>query len=310
MDNEKIVVNDKAAEALQRMARSAKDLVKTAMFDIAGIAVILVSAFIALNVLDFNEQLFESWENFLVSFVPFWAASWLLDDNYYTKGLFKAKQSEKYTLALKSYSERAEKITGAQLDVLSEFCDEYNANALIKLQSNILRRRAISFERFDTVTYDESGNKLEPLKSLTHKELRKMYNKVTVKCILKAQNATVKGISENLLLSSVRSSDDTNIGKNEREIHARRRATAGFKYAVIMIAFAMIVVKDISEWSWAIAIFVLFKMVWIFFKTYTAYYRGYNDVTIDLVDYVCRKNDILKQFEHWYEIRENNTKKT
>ena len=115
MDNESTVINDKTAEALQKMARSTKDLVKTAMFDIAGIAVILVSAFIALNVLDFNEQLFESWENFLVSFVPFWIASWLLDDNYYTKGLFKAKQSEKYAIALKSYSERAEKKNGSPI---------------------------------------------------------------------------------------------------------------------------------------------------------------------------------------------------
>ena len=305
MADKKVLVNDEAAEALQRLTRTTKDVIKTAMFDIAGISVIIATAFLALDALDLNKDIFNSWADFLISFVPFWLASWLLDDNYYTKGLFKAKQTEKYTNAIKTYSERAESITGAQLDVLGEFCDEYNTVALIKLQSNILRKRAISFERFDTVTYDEEGNKLAPLKSLSRKELKLLYNKATVNCIIHAQNATVKGINENLLLSNVRSSDDTNIGKNEHEIHAKRRAAAGIKYALMMIAFGLVAIKDIQNWSWAIAIFVLFKMIWIFFKTYSAYYKGYNDVTIDLISYVCRKNDILKQFEHWYQNRQS-----
>lgn len=303
MPDKTVIVNDEAAEALQRLSKTTKDIIKTAMFDIAGIAVIIATAFLALDALDLNRDIFDSWADFLISFVPFWLASWLLDDNYYTKGLFKAKQTEKYTTAIKTYSERAESITGAQLDVLAEFCDEYNTAALVKLQSNILRKRAISFERFDTVTYDEDGNKLAPLKSLSRKELKLLYNKTTVNCIIRAQNATVKGINENLLLSNIRSSDDTNIGKNEHEIHAKRRAAAGVKYAVMMIAFGLVAIKDIQNWSWAIAVFVLFKMIWIFFKTYSAYYKGYNDVTIDLISYICRKNDILKQFEHWYQNR-------
>lgn len=303
MPDKTVIVNDEAAEALQRLSKTTKDIIKTAMFDIAGIAVIIATAFLALDALDLNRDIFNSWADFLISFVPFWLASWLLDDNYYTKGLFKAKQTEKYTTAIKTYSERAESITGAQLDVLAEFCDEYNTAALVKLQSNILRKRAISFERFDIVTYDEDGNKLAPLKSLSRKELKLLYNKTTVNCIIRAQNATVKGINENLLLSNIRSSDDTNIGKNEHEIHAKRRAAAGVKYAVMMIAFGLVAIKDIQNWSWAIAVFVLFKMIWIFFKTYSAYYKGYNDVTIDLISYICRKNDILKQFEHWYQNR-------
>ena len=293
-------INDKAAESLSKAKRSVSDTVRTYMFDIAGIAVIIASALIALGAMKIIDDIGSHWQDILVSMLPFWIAASLLDDNYYTKGTFRAKRTEKYSTAMKTYSDDVASITGAQLDALPDFCTEYNERALVKLQTSILRRRAISYERFNDITVDDDGNKLQPLKSLSKKELKQLYNKETVSCIIKAQNAKIKGITDNLLLSNIRSNDDTDIGKNESEMHNERRVFAGIKYFVIMFLFALVAFKDVQEWGWAAAAFVFFKMVWIFFKTYIAYYKGYNDITINLVSHVMRKDDIIKQFKYWY----------
>lgn len=301
MSKKDIYNGDTVADALQEGSRSTLSFIKTIMFDIAGVTIIIGMAFVSLNALKLSDSFFTNWQDILINFIPYWAASTLLDDNYYLKGTFKGKATKKYIDAITSYSVQAASITGMQLDRLSDFCMEFNNKALIKMQTSILHRRAITYKRFNEETVDKNGDVLPPLKSLNKKELLKLYNKETIKVILKAQNASVRGINENILLSNINSNDETELGKSETEMRRTHNVIAIFKYSLFMFLFSIIAVKDVSEWGWAGAVLVLFKMIWIFFKTYISYYSGYNDITINLVGHVLRKEDIIKQFKYWFD---------
>ena len=207
-------MNDKkkidVAAVVQEGKKSTTDIIKTYIFDLVGIAIFAIAFLLALGaleVVDFNVM---SVLDLIVSFVPFWFAAVLLNDNFYTKGIFKAKTTNKYEAALKSYSERANAITGEQLAMLADFCDEYNEKSYIKLQTNILKRAGISYEQYnDGMVID--GVKQEPLKILSRKKLKELYpnNTEIIKVIKRAKKAQIKGISENLLLSTIRTADDT-----------------------------------------------------------------------------------------------------
>lgn len=298
-------MNDKkkidVGAVVQEGKKSATDIIKTYIFDLVGIAIFVIAFLLALGALEVVDFNITSILDLIVSFVPFWFAAVLLNDNFYTKGIFKAKTTNKYEAALKSYSERANAITGEQLAMLADFCDEYNEKSYIKLQTNILKRAGISYEQYnDGMVID--GVKQEPLKILSRKKLKELYpnNTEIIKVIKRAKKAQIKGISENLLLSTIRTADDTDLGKNETEMHNSNRWKSALMFFVVTLVFSFIALKDLNDWGWIGAIMVAYKMVWIFCKSYTGYFKGYDDITINLTAHIMRKDDILKQFEYWY----------
>lgn len=292
--------SENIADELHKGQEKAVDVVKTWIFDLLAIGVVIAAFLLSLGALDILKVTWENFAELFVDFVPYYLAAIILADNYYMKGTFKAKATYKYTNAMESYSKTAGSLSGHQMQVLPEFCEEFNQKALVKIQSGLLRKVAIDFDIFDK-PYEKVGVTCQPLKVLTKKELLKLYNKDVVKVICKAKKITVKGINENLLLSSIKSYDDTDIGKNETELAKQNNIKNVIRLFVCMFLLSFITFKDINTWGWAGAVLVLFKMVWIFTKSYTQYFKGYNNITINLVNHIVRKDDILKQFNYWYD---------
>ena len=292
------------ADELHKGQEKAVDVVKTWIFDLLAIGVVTAAFLLSLGALDILKVTWETFAELFVDFVPYYLAAVILSDNYYMKGTFKGKATHKYINAMESYSKTAGELNGQQMQVLPDFCEEFSQNALIKLQANLLRKVAIDFDVFDK-PYEKDGVKCQPLKVLTKRELHKLYNKDVVKVIQRAKHINVKGINENLLLSSIKSYDDTDIGKNESELARQNNIRNVIKLFVCMFLLSFITFKDVATWGWAGAVLVFFKMMWIFTKSYTQYFKGYNNITINLVNHILRKEDIIKQFKYWYEDRYN-----
>lgn len=278
-----------------------KKRIKANMYDILAAAIVIIMFIVALGVMSPKELTWNSLKDVIVSWVPFFLTASFLNYNYYSKGKSKGKDADSFKNTIAAYSKQVGSITGAQMSQLPEFCKYYNMQALEELQTSILTLASIPFKRFNTVTCDKNGNELKPLKVLGIKELKELgYGKDEIKMIIRAKHASVQGIRHNQLLGNTSARDKTNIGHGEGDMTKARTIISTLGQAVSMFVLCMIGMKNIMEWGWVSAIFVLFRMTWILCKSYLQYLKGYNDITIRLANHIARKTDILKEFEFWY----------
>lgn len=278
-----------------------KRKIKANMYDLLAAAIVIIMFVVALGVMSPKELTWDSLKDVIVSWVPFFLTASFLNYNYYSKGKSKGKQNEGFVNTINTYSKQVSTITGAQMSKLPEFCKYYNEQALEELQISILTLASIPYERFNDVTYDKDGKELKPLKVLSLQDYKKLgYSKEEIKIIVRAKHASVKGIRHNQLLGNTSARDKTNIGHGEGDMTRTRTIVSTIGQAVSMFILCMIGMKDIMEWGWVQAIFVLFRMVWVLCKSYLQYLKGFNDITIRLSNHIARKTDILKEFEYWY----------
>lgn len=300
----KIHKQDLNPNVVEDVKTETKRKIKANMYDILAIAIVLIMFVVALGVMSPKELTWDSLKDVVVAWVPFFLTASFLNYNYYSKGKAKGKASDGFKSTVANYSKQVGAITGAQMSKLPDFCKYYNEQALKELQTSILTLAAIPFERFDKVTLDKNGNELKPLKVLSVRELEKLgYSKQEIKIIIRAEHASVRGIRHNQLLGNTSARDKTNIGHGEGDMTRTRTVISTLGQAVSMFVLCMIGVKNIIEWGWVSAIFVLFRMVWILCKSYLQYLKGYNDITLRLSNHIARKTDILKEFEYWYSLQ-------
>ena len=278
-----------------------KKKIKANMYDLLAAAIVIIMFIVALGVMSPKELTWDSLKDVIVSWVPFFLTASFLNYDYYSKGKSKGKQNEGFVSTINAYSKQVSTITGAQMSKLPEFCKYYNEQALEELQTSILTLASIPYERFNDITYDKEGKELKPLKVLSLQDYKKLgYSKDEIKIIVRAKHASVKGIRHNQLLGNTSARDKTNIGHGEGDMTRARTIVSTLSQAVSMFVLCMIGMKDIMEWGWIQAIFVLFRMVWVLCKSYLQYLKGFNDITIRLSNHIARKTDILKEFEYWY----------
>lgn len=268
--------------------------VKKHIFD--WIAAIIVVALIAASLdvfglIDFNKIDFIE---FLISWFPYFAAAILLNTDLYKKGVFVAKNTEKFGKVIDTYSDMANQLSGQQIRGLYSFCDQYNEDARKSIQIQLLRSAALTFDEFDKGDEDK---KLVPLKILDKEALiARGYTKQQVKNILAAKRVKVKGISVSMLLNSINAKDATYVGEDERSLRIKRITVASIKYALVTLLLSVVAMKNISAWGWTGLILTLFKVAYLFAGCYMSYFTGYDDVTINLVNHFTKKIDIFKMY--------------
>lgn len=276
-------------------SRTMKELKKSA-FDF--IAVVIVAALVlasldVFNLIDLNTM---NIGDFVVSWVPYFLATILLTLDLYKKGVFVGKSTDKFQTIAKSYSDLANSLSGKQIRDLGPFCEKYNEDALVNLRTSILKEEGISYDDFNS-TFTIEDKTYAPLKTWTKEELiNAKYTKAQIKAIKLAKKAEVKGINVNILLSSINISDPTNIGRGETELEKRILVSSVIKYLVSTMLTSLIIIKDITTWGWASLIGVLFKVIYMFARSFMSYFSGYDDITVSVANHVTRKTDILKMY--------------
>lgn len=286
---------------VQQGTNTAVSILKNRMFDFIAVGLLIAMLALNLGVIELRQITLLSIANILLECVPFYLTSVLLSVNFYHKGAHTGKNTANFIATSRQYSKIVVDLTGKEVEMLPDFCSEYNENTLKRMRTNILKRASISYERFDCETVDEKGNTLAPLKILTKRELLTMYSDERVNIILAAKRMKVKGINENLLLGNNNVEDSTDMGDDERTMDSRNTKQSASAYLIATVLLALIGIKDVLEWGWAGLLITAFKLIYILCSSYMKHFRGYNDITIHLLNHIARKTDVLKQFKHWFE---------
>lgn len=294
--------NGKREQLVQDVTATLGTSIKNKLFDIIATGLLIAILMLNLGVLELRDVTFEGIITILLEAIPLFITSVLLSSNYYNKGTFIGKNTEKFKNTVTAYSGIVVDLSGAQLDALTDFCNKYNDDTLKNMQTNILKKASISYERFNDCTVDENDVKLEPLKVLTNKQIKTMFNKERAAIIIKAKKLHIAGLSSNILLGNVGSHDDTNLGKNEGELRAENTVKSASSYILWVLIMSLIGIKDILQWGWAGLLIVCFKLLFVICAALMKQFIGYDDVTVRLVNHIARKTDILKQFNNWYEL--------
>ena len=272
---------------------------KSKIFDLLSAVLILGMAALSLGVIKLREINTETILNILIEMVPFYLVAMMLTVTNYTKGSYAGKATSTYKSIVELYSSLINALSGKMLSSLSDFCHEYNDKALRDRQTVILKKAALSYDKFN------SGSESEPpLKILSRKQLKAKYGEEVARVVMEAKRCTVKNINANLLLGNSDNPDPTNIGMNELEISKARTAGYAGSYVLSILFITLISIRDIAEWGWAGIIFVIFKLAWIGGSAYMKYFQGYKDITISVFNHISRKCDILQEYNYWYSDRE------
>jgi hypothetical protein len=289
---------DSIEEVVRNGSQKISSDIKKSIYD--WICAIIIIAVVAasldiIGIIDFTgENAGQQIADFVMQWIPYFMATILLNNTLYKKGVFVGKRTDRYKNNSKVYGELVNSLTGQQIRDLDNFCQKYNDDALKTIQTNILKKEGIAYEDF------EKGCELSfknPLKILTEEQLVKIgFNKLQIKAIKQAKNVKLKGLTVNSLLSSMNIKDPTNIGKNEIELARKRNITSIIGYIASTLLMSLLAIKNIADWGWSGLILVLFKVLYTFARSYMSYFQGYNDMTVDLVNHIARKTDILKMF--------------
>lgn len=288
-------MSDKFADKLQEENEKFKKTIASHIFDIIGFASVIALMAISLGIVEGRKLSFEEFSNIVIDFLPFYFTFVLLGNNFYKKGVYIGKETDKFTNASKEYSDIVSELTDAEIDTIDDFCEEYNSKVLIRRQESLLKRAVVTYKLFN----DGDGS-FTPLRLLNDSDLIKMYGKERAKWIIKAKNVKVKGVRINALLGTNTAEDVTDLGQDETTLFKKHAQTTGLSYALTTLLLTFIAVKDIMTWNWLSFIIVAYKSIFVLCKSYMEYFSGYDDVTIHLVNHTNRKSDILKQFRYWY----------
>lgn len=268
---------------------------KNRIFDFIAVFTVLVMSLLSLSALELRDITFKNLVDIFIESFPFYFAATMLSRNYYTKGAYLGKAQDSFKNAVKYYSEYVIKLTGKDLRILPKFCNDYNDRALKSMQEATLHSVALTMEKFHE--YDDKVGR--PLKVVEYKHIRKVYGREVALAVQKCKRIKIKGISPNSLLSNLTNSDSTDLGYSEKELMRRRTASYAVTYAVSIIIMSLIAIKDIIEWGWKGVFLTLFKLSFVVGSACLRYFEGYEDITINVVDYLFRKSDVLKEFEYW-----------
>ena len=287
-------------DKLQEGKFKLQDGIRKHIFD--WIAAIILVALIATSLdvfglIDFRKI---SVIEFFISWFPYFVAAMLLQTDLYKKGIFVGKATDKFKTVIRSYSELANSLSGKQINGLYEFCDKYNDTARQSMQKQILRKEGLAFDDFDigaTKSVDDVDVVETPLKIRTKSVLKQQgFTKRQIQSIYAAKRVKIKGINVNVLLSSNDAVDVTNIGSDEKELQVRQIFTSAIKYLFTTFLLSLIAIKHVENWGWIGLVLIIFKVAYLFAGSYMSYFKGYDNVTIDLITHFTRKMDILKMY--------------
>lgn len=287
--------NDLFEKTYNEFLNGTKSAISTWIYYIFAGAVVVVMIFLQLGGIQLNKDI--EWHDIILDAVPLFFASILLDRIFYYNGVSKGKKTKNYFGAVQEFSTLAN-LTGEEIDVLPDFCREFNAKALRNKRKTLLSYAVVSIEHFESEHETKNGTHL-PLQVTPNRIIRKEFGWERSRWIRKAKRAKIKGLTACKLTSEQATMDDTNTGFGERGYATIQTIKKVVGYALSFLLFALITVKDVATWGWVGVGILLFKITFTLGSSILSQAKGYQDITVSVVAHYNRKSDILKQFKSW-----------
>ena len=271
-------------------------IVKNYIFDIISVVVIISMTVLSLGVIELRTIDWKELLDVVLECTPFYLCSNVLTRSYYSKGVRGGKDTEAFKNAVAYYSEKVTTLSGEKLSLLPDFCKEYNDKILDAIIDAELHTVAITLDRFKT--YDDLAK--APLKKLGNRVIKKLYGKEVAKVVKKCKKIRIKGLSTNILLGHGNVSDGTDLGLDEKQLARRRLSAYSISYVASIFVLSLVGIKDVFTWGWVGAFLTLFKVTYIGVSSYLKYFDGFEDLSVNVVNYMYRKTDVLKEYDVWY----------
>lgn len=171
------------------------------------------------------------------------------------QGFLKGDQNERVVATNKLHGETVDSICG-YINLLDEWCDKKNSEALKKSRRKILSREGMKYEDY----FDEQGNSREIAFDFKNKEKRKKELKRYI-CYRKALRKRITPLTVSSLTSGDDMDDDPyNMGKGRKEYRKYNARTGLISKIATSVLAGCYGVNLIANFSWAEFVWTLLQV--------------------------------------------------
>ncbi|MBR2474726.1 MAG: hypothetical protein IKB51_06865 [Clostridia bacterium] len=265
---------------------------------IIGNAGTLVSAFIILVVIvvmlaDIHLTDFNAWLKLGTNFFVLLFCNYAMYINQLDSGIKAGKLDDGFINVRKKYDELKKKIVDSSIDYrMNDFCIWYIGEELKSARSSVLAASGVSYSTYEPfIATDEA----DVMKAENLSEQQKA-------AIIEANG--IKPISLNADMIMQRESSKKRRTKPRATPTQKRNVKSGFKLGKLFINSALIsavAFEVLLNPSFATIAATAFKVLFVVLNGFAGYRDGFENITVDTVDYKNNQIDLMEQFIKWAE---------
>lgn len=241
---------------------------------------------------DINISSFEVIAELGLTFFILLFCSYSMYVNFADSGLQTGRQSEAYAKTLSAYDVLKKKVVEEQMQSrLCEFCLYYIETELKSTRSNILTEVGISYDKYSECYMGKDKKALQSDNKLS---------KTQIEAVLKANKTKPIRLTPEMIMKRGRgSSGRAPLGQKPE---TKRKVRYGVKFITTVITSVLtgIIAFDvIVNPNWATFAACMLKILPIVLNGFMGYKMGYENITIDTVNYMNDQSDLLEQLVHY-----------
>lgn len=285
-------ITENSIEKVERFKNNAtKNFINNKGFFVGLILMFIVIVVYTTNV-TFNSEF--SLVNFGLSSFILLFCSYSMYINCADSGIRAGRNNKLYNDTNDKYNSTKNKIIQSKKQIrLPEFCKHYIYNELINIRENILTEVGITYK-----TYKDNylGKDKATINSDTN------LSKIQKKTIIYANKINPIDLSANMIMQKARSNNKRKPLGESPKTKRERAYIIKFIITTITALFTVLIVLDaITNPSWETFAELCLKLLLIVFNGFTGYKMGYENITIDTVNYMNDQIDLMEQFEQYCE---------
>ena len=229
----------------------------------------------------------------LVVFI-FMFCSYSMYVNCADSGTRAGKNTSLYTSTKAEYDAIKKRIVDGNNQIyLGDFCRWYIDNELKHARTDILQSVGIDYEEYQKQWVSADKQTIKKNENLSEREKD---------AIISANEIKPVKLTQEMLLKRERGN------KRRAPLGVSPKAKRRTKYSIKLVTTVstsiftcMLALDVISNPSWATFAELCIKLLFVVLSGFTGYKMGYENVTIDTVDYILDQTDLLVQFEEYLE---------
>ncbi len=235
----------------------------------------------------------------LGTLITTYVASVFIAYNEYKNGVMRGKNTEKYKTALTAYIEKAN-LSGDKKIALPKWCSYYTKEVKEMYQRTTLEDACIPYEHFNADYIDKDGMERPALKTLTKKQIYALLGKEKGKIVCKVKKHKIYELKSRDILDGRRIKSDTKTRESEEELEKRELLSDLITFFFFAIFTSVFVIVSTHGLTLATFGMFLYQCAIILSRGIMSHFRGYSNVTVNLVARMAEQSDYIDMFETWY----------
>ncbi len=262
---------------------------------IVGCFIILVVVFVFLTDINFSSTI--AWVELGLTFFILIFCSYSMYINFSDSGIRAGKSSKIYIDTKEKHDKLKEQIISQNKQVyLNDFCKQYIKNEMQNVRESLLANEGLLYEDY---TYKYIGKDKEALKSING------LTKPQIEAILKCNKLKPIKLTPESILKRGRGSKTRNpLGANPETKRMVDYSSKLIKSLITSILTGVIVLDVVIAPNWSTAAECFLKILPMVLNGFMGYKMGFENVTVDTVNYMNDQIDLMNEFIQYLEDKE------